>query len=43
MPQFVVEREIPKFGSAERDALRGAAQRSNGVLAEMRSEKLNIQ
>jgi len=43
MPRFVIERDIPKIGSAEREALRGAAQKSNGVLAEMKAEKKNIQ
>ncbi len=43
MPRFVIERDIPKIGSAERDALRAAAQKSNGVLADMRAEKKNIQ
>lgn len=43
MPRFVIEREIPKIGSAERDALRAAAQKSNGVLAQMKAESLNIQ
>ena len=33
MPRYVIERDIPEIGSAERDALRGAAQKSNGVLA----------
>ncbi len=43
MPRFVIERDIPKIGSAEREALRGAAQKSNGVLAEMKAENKNIQ
>ena len=43
MPRFVIEREIPEIGSADRDALRGAAQKSNGVLADMKSERKNIQ
>lgn len=43
MARFVIEREIPEIGSAEREALRGAAQKSNGVLAEMKAEKKNIQ
>ena len=43
MPRYVVERDIPEIGSAERDALREASQQSNGVLAEMKSEKKNIQ
>ena len=43
MPRFVIERDIPEIGSAERDALRAAAQKSNGVLADMQAEKKNIQ
>ncbi|MCZ6457789.1 MAG: DUF4242 domain-containing protein [Gammaproteobacteria bacterium] len=43
MPRYVIERDIPEIGSAERDALREASQQSNGVLAEMKSEKKNIQ
>jgi hypothetical protein len=43
MPRFIIERDLPKIGSADRDALRGAAQKSNSVLAEMKYEKLNIQ
>ena len=43
MPRFVIERAIPDIGSAERDALRDAAQKSNGVLADMKAEKKNIQ
>ncbi|MCP4410925.1 MAG: DUF4242 domain-containing protein [Gammaproteobacteria bacterium] len=43
MPRFVIERDIPEIGSAERDALRAAAQKSNGVLTGMQAEKKNIQ
>ena len=43
MPRFVIERDIPQIGSADRDALRGAAQKSNGVLAAMKAENKNIQ
>ncbi len=43
MPRYVIERDIPEIGSADRDALRTASQQSNGVLAEMKSEKKNIQ
>lgn len=43
MPRFVIERDIPEIGSAERDALRAAAQKSNGVLADMQAEKKSIQ
>lgn len=43
MPRFMIEREIPAIGSAERDALRDAAKQSNGVLAAMKAESKNIQ
>ncbi|MGQ4810124.1 hypothetical protein NKDENANG_03570 [Candidatus Entotheonellaceae bacterium PAL068K] len=43
MPRYVIEREIPEIGSAEREALRDAAHKSNGVLAEMKAERKNIQ
>lgn len=43
MPRYVIERDIPEIGSAGREALRQAAEKSNGVLAEMKSEKKNIQ
>jgi len=43
MPRFVIERDIPQIGSAEREALKAAAEKSNGVLAEMKAEKKNIQ
>ena len=43
MPRFVIERDIPEIGSAEREALREAAAKSNGVLADMKVEKKNIQ
>jgi cell division inhibitor SulA len=43
MPRFVIERDIPQIGSAERKALRDAAQKSNSVLAEMKAEKKSIQ
>ena len=43
MPRFVIEREIPEIGSADRDALRGASQKSNSVLTKMKSESKNIQ
>ena len=43
MPRYVIEREIPEIGSADRDALRGASQKSNSVLAKMKSESKNIQ
>ena len=43
MPRYVIERDIPAIGSAERDVLRATAQESNRVLAEMKSEGKNIQ
>ena len=43
MPRYVIERDIPAIGSAEREALRDAAQKSNSILAEMRAERKNIQ
>ena len=39
MPRFVIERDIPEIGSAERTALRDAAAKSNEVLAAMKAEK----
>ena len=43
MPRYVIERDIPEIGSAERDALRDASKQSNGVLAAMKAENKNIQ
>ncbi len=43
MPRYVIERDIPEIGSAERNALREASQQSNSVLAAMKSESKNIQ
>tara|TARA_Y100000588_G_C13810310_1_gene734808 strand:- start:14 stop:301 length:288 start_codon:yes stop_codon:yes gene_type:complete len=43
VPRYVIERAIPDIGSAERESLRGAAQKSNAVLADMKVEKKNIQ
>ncbi len=43
MPRFVIERDIPEIGSADRDALRAASQKSNSVLAAMGEENKNIQ
>ena len=43
MPRYVIERDIPDIGSAERDALREAAAKSNEVLAAMKAESKNIQ
>lgn len=38
MQKYIIERDIPQIGSAERDALRAAAQKSNSVLAELGPE-----
>jgi cell division inhibitor SulA len=43
MPRYVIERDIPEIGSAEREALRGAAEKSNETLAIMKQEHKNIQ
>lgn len=43
MPRYVIERDIPEIGSAEREALRDAANKSNTILAEMKAEQKNIQ
>ena len=43
MPRYIIERAIPDIGSAAREALRGAAQQSNSVLAAMKAENKNIQ
>jgi hypothetical protein len=33
--RFVIERDLPAIGSADREALRAASQKSNSVLAEL--------
>ena len=43
MPRYVIERDIPAIGTAEREALRDAAHKSNTVLGEMKAERKNIQ
>jgi Nickel responsive protein SCO4226-like len=43
MPRFIIERAIPEIGTADRVALSAAAQKSNGVLADMQAEKKQIQ
>jgi hypothetical protein len=43
MPRFVIEREIPAIGSADRAALRDAAAKSNSVLGAMHAESKFIQ
>lgn len=35
MRRFVIERDLPAIGTADRDALRAAASKSNEVLAEL--------
>jgi len=35
MRKFIIERDIPAVGSLEREALRGAAAQSNGVLRQL--------
>lgn len=35
MRQFIIERELPEIGSANRETLKAAAQKSNGVLREL--------
>ncbi len=43
MPRYVIERDIPKIGSEEREALRAASHKSNTILAEMKAEHKHIQ
>lgn len=43
MPKFMIERDIPEIGTADRDALREAAGKSNSVLNDMKAERKNIQ
>ena len=38
MTTFIIERDIPEIGTADREALRGAAAKSNEVLAELTAE-----
>jgi len=33
--KFIIERDIPRVGTFEREQLRGAAQKSNGVLRQL--------
>ena len=35
MRRFIIEREIPAIGSADREAIRAAAKKSNAVLSEL--------
>jgi Protein of unknown function (DUF4242) len=43
MQRYMIERDIPEIGSAEREQLRGAAQQSNSVLQAMQAEGKHIQ
>lgn len=43
MPRFIIERDIPEIGSADRAALREASKKSNAVLAAMQAESKAIQ
>ena len=43
MPRYMIERDIPEIGSADRDALREAAEKSNAVLNDMKAERKNVQ
>ncbi len=43
MKRFMIERDIPEIGTAERDQLRDAATQSNSVLTAMQSEGKGIQ
>lgn len=43
MPKFIIERNIPDIGKADREALSEAAKKSNEVLADMKAEGKDIQ
>lgn len=43
MPRYVIERDIPQIGSADRVALQEASKKSNSVLAAMQGESKHIQ
>jgi hypothetical protein len=43
MRRYVIEREIPEIGSAGREELKGAANKSNDALNAMQSEGKHIQ
>jgi len=36
--KFIIERDIPKVGTFDREQLKGAAQKSNGVLKQLGSD-----
>lgn len=35
MKRFIIERELPAIGSADREAMKSAAEKSNGVLKQL--------
>jgi hypothetical protein len=43
MPRYMIERDIPEIGTAEREELRGASAQSNSVLSAMQAEGKGIQ
>jgi hypothetical protein len=43
LSRYVIERDIPAIGTAEREAWRDAAHHSNAVLAAMQAEQKHIQ
>lgn len=43
MNRYIIERDIPEIGSADRETLAGAAAKSNGVLSAMQGEQKPIQ
>lgn len=43
MPRYMIERDIPEIGTADHNGLREAAEKSNGVLNDMKAERKNIQ
>jgi len=43
MNRYIIERDIPEIGSADRKTLAGAALKSNGVLSAMQAEQKAIQ
>ena len=43
MPRYIIERDIPEIGLADQEDLREAANKSNDVLAKMKTENKNIQ
>lgn len=43
MQRYMIERDLPAIGTAERDQLRAAAQQSNDVLGAMQAEGKHIQ